>query len=407
MAAVAIAACETPEPRSPASSGVSDPGAEADSEELSLPAAAPAEVPIVVPTGGATGDLSAALASFRAEGRAPAIGAAVWRGQDLVAVGVSGVRRLGDSTPVTVQDQWHLGSETKSMTATLIGMYVEKGKIHFEDTVSRLFAGEGFNPAYANVTVEQLLGHRAGFAGETPSWIQDRMYSAGDSPGARASAARAFLAEPPAPPPGNVAYSNASYRVLGAALERLTGRTWESLIKSDLFNALHMTTCGFGPPGRSGGVDEPWGHRVDDGRLHSMDPGLAQADNPPALGPAGTVHCSLEDWGKYLTMHLAGARGERTLLSAETMVRLHTPPPGAPPNKGYAGGWWLLPRMWNRGKVLFHTGSNNLWYASAYIGSTRDLVFAAVANRGGDPMPKVFTHLMATIIKAYTAPKPS
>src|SRR5262245_13989189 len=91
---------------------------------------------------GAPDDLSPLLESLRRHGGLPALGAAVFRGPALVAIGVTGVRQVDDPTLATVDDSWHLGSDTKAMTATLIGLHVDRGEIHFEDTLATLFAGE-------------------------------------------------------------------------------------------------------------------------------------------------------------------------------------------------------------------------------------------------------------------------
>jgi hypothetical protein len=62
-------------------------------------------------------DLAAVLEPIRAGANLPALIGAVWQGDQLVAIGVTGTRKLGDPTPATIDDQWHLGSDTKAMTA--------------------------------------------------------------------------------------------------------------------------------------------------------------------------------------------------------------------------------------------------------------------------------------------------
>src|SRR5678816_361762 len=95
-----------------------------------------------------------------------------------------------------------------------------------------------------------------------------------------------------------------------------------------------MSSCGFGGPASPGKIDQPWAHRRVGGSLEPVAPG-PQSDNPPSLGPAGTVHCGLRDWAKFAQMHVDGARGKATLVSAATMTRLHTAWPGG----DYAFGW--------------------------------------------------------------------
>src|SRR4029077_11199253 len=65
-------------------------------------------------------DISSVLDPIRQSNALPALAGAVFRGNELVAIGVAGVRKFGDPTLATIADQWHLGSDTKAMTATLI-----------------------------------------------------------------------------------------------------------------------------------------------------------------------------------------------------------------------------------------------------------------------------------------------
>ncbi len=356
-------------------------------------AAAP-EKPVAKPAE----DLSAALAPVRAKAGVPALGAAVWRGGELVAIGVSGVRKQDDPTPATARDQWHLGSDTKAMTATLIGYYVDRGKIRFEDTVGELFAGEKIDPGYAAVTIEQLLHHTGGVPTALPS--DAKAASRDPGPEARMAMVRALLAQPPAQPPGTFAYANGGYIIAAAALERKLGTTWEELITRDLFQPLHMSGCGFGAPGTPGAtVEQPWGHYERDGELVAMPPGPG-ADNPPALGPAGRVHCSLEDWGKFLAMQLRAARGEDTFVSKKTMSRLLKPG-----GHGFACGWEVASRSWAGGTALTHVGSNRLWYADAWIAPARNLVFVAVANDGRERTSDAVNDAIGVMIDRY-APAP-
>jgi D-alanyl-D-alanine carboxypeptidase len=341
-------------------------------------------------------DLAGLLGEARTKGGLPAIGAAVWRDGRLVAIGVAGVRKLGDAAPVAVGDAWHLGSDTKAMTATLVGLYVDQGKLRFEDTVRELLGGETIDPGWAGVRLEQLLQHRGGAPGDFPPGVFEQMERDGTSSGARTKAVRAILARPPAQAPGTFQYSNAGYIIVGAILERLMGAPWETLMQRDLFGPLQMRSCGFGTPGTHDVVDAPWGHESSGDVLVPMSPG-PRSDNPPALGPAGTVHCSLEDWGLFLTMHVAGGRGERTLLSPQTMKRLHTPPEGG----DYAAGWIVVPRSWAGGLALNHGGSNTMWLAVTWLAPAKGLALAVVTNRAGDAAAGALDSTSVALVKRY------
>ncbi|MHC4991945.1 MAG: serine hydrolase domain-containing protein, partial [Planctomycetota bacterium] len=96
-----------------------------------------------------------------------------------------------------------------------------------------------------------------------------------------------------------------------------------------------------------------------------------------AIGPAGLVHCSLQDWSRYIALHLAGARGEDGLLKAVTMDRMQTPMLNS-----YAMGWDVRERDWAGGRVLWHNGSNGMWYCETAIVPDRDLAVMVAMNRG-------------------------
>src|SRR5215813_9646852 len=122
-------------------------------------------------------DLKSLLEPIRQSHDLPALAGAIVTSKGLQAIGVVGVRKYGASVPVTINDQFHLGSDTKAMTATLLAMYVEEGKLGWDWTLERIFPelASSMNPAYRRVTVEQLLAHRAGFT--DASWPQGKTFT--------------------------------------------------------------------------------------------------------------------------------------------------------------------------------------------------------------------------------------
>ncbi len=315
-------------------------------------------------------DISAELEPIRVKGKLPALAGAAFRGGELVAIGAAGFQKEGSDVRITTDARWHLGSDTKAMTAVLVAIEIDREKLHFDDTLGAIF-GSGVNAALANVTVEQLLEHRGGFSKDLSPELMQMLWRE-----PRSKFVETVLAAQPAHAPGTFEYSNTSYIVLGAALEKVTGKTWEDSMRADLFAPLGMTRCGFGAPD---GPDAPWGHRKDTSSLVPVPPGPL-ADNAPTLGPAGRVHCALADWGKFLNVVLAGMRSEKTIASAATMKRLLTPPSDAKEHERYAGGWMFLERDWANGTTLTHTGSNTMWTATAWLAPEKDLAFVAATN---------------------------
>jgi CubicO group peptidase (beta-lactamase class C family) len=342
-------------------------------------------------------DMTQAVEAIRKKHDLPALAAVVVKDGricDRVAVGV---RKWGDPTPVTTNDLFHIGSDTKSMTATLAAMLIEEGKLHWDTTIADVFPelkGK-MDKQYEAVTVEQLLTHRGGVPGTPPAtaWTRAREQH-GTPTQQRREFIEAVLSQPPEAAPGTkMIYSNQGYAIVGAMLEKITGTPWETLITERLFKPLHMDSAGFGPPGTTGEVDQPWGHTRKLGFTMPV-----QADNPPAIAPAGRVHCSLDDLARYSIFHMQRGQGGG-LLKPETLVKLHTPPTGG----GYACGWVVVKRGWAGGNALTHSGSNTMWYVVMWLAPEKKFSVVAATNIAGTDAEQGCDEVASAMINNWLA----
>jgi len=331
-----------------------------------------------------------------------ALAAAVVKGGQTIAVGAVGVRKAGSSERVTADDKWHIGSCTKSMTAALAAMLVEDGALRWDMTLAEMFPEmeADMQAEWRDVTLEQLLSHHGGAPHELEeSGLWSRLWQRADQPPRtqREYLSRELLTKhkPVAPPGTKYIYSNAGYALVGHAIEEILDRPWEEVLRERLFAPLGMTSAGFGAPASVDTVDQPWGHKArQDGTFQPVAPGL-NADNPAAIGPGGTVHCSMGDFAKYAAWHLAGARGEGTLLHPETFERLHAP---FASDSEYAFGWVATQRSWGGGTVLTHAGSNTMFYAVIWIAPQKDFAVVVCTNAGGPVAEKATDTTAATLI---------
>ncbi len=348
-------------------------------------------------------DLSDLLEPIRKEHGLPALAAAAVKSGRVVGLGAVGVRKAGSPEPVTSADKFHIGSCTKSMTAVLAAMLVREGKLSWGTKLSEVFPEKmrAAHESFRGVTVEQLLSHRAGMVGDLTRdklwpmiWVKSRTLGPTDQ--------RLFLLdgmianEPEAPPGTKFIYSNAGYAVAGAMIERVTGQPWEALMKRRLFAPLGMASAGFGPPASLGRVDQPWGHVPREQGPMPVPPGPG-ADNPPAIGPAGTVHCSIGDLAKYAMFHLEGARGQEKRLPASSFKKLHTAVAG----QDYALGWIVTKRQWGGGTVLTHAGSNTMFFCVMWLAPRRRFAALAVTNMGGDKAARGCDRTAAALIGRF------
>ncbi len=99
----------------------------------------------------------------------PAMAAVVISDGKIVAQGAVGVRKFGDTTPVTINDQWLLSSCTKAMTATVVAMLIEQRKFTWTTTMAEIYPElkDRMLPKYRGVTIMELLSHHAGLSDNT------------------------------------------------------------------------------------------------------------------------------------------------------------------------------------------------------------------------------------------------
>ena len=316
------------------------------------------------------------LEPIRLAHNVPALAALLIHGERIAGIGAVGYRKSGEVTQVGRDDRWHLGSIGKSMTATTIARLVERGLLSWELSLGEAL-GEAvpeMDSAYRAVTLEDLLAHRSGLVGAMTAlkiWNGKLWRSTEPKADLRMAIAREALALPPEAPPGEVFhYSNAGYVI--------AGEPWDELMLHELFEPLGMNSSGFGAPGKADELSQPWGHYEGRSRVVPVEPGLG-GDSPPALGPAGTIHASLGDVGRYLSAHLLGSRGRGWLLSPDTFGQLHRPRDG----QDYALGWVVVASPLAGGLALTHAGSNLNWYSVAWIMPALNIALFVVTNQGG------------------------
>ncbi len=273
-----------------------------------------------------------------------------------ISIAVAGRRRVDREARLLDGDSFHLGSDTKAMTASVVARLVDRSVLRWDETLPEALPdiAEAMDPAFRSVTLDMLMRHVAGlptggaFTPEFTAGFDDEHWPIAKQ---RAWMAARFLSRPPTEPPGTrFAYSNYDYLILGHVLEHATGRTWEELVREEVFAPLAMVGCGFGPTSTAANPDGNWGHDVKDGAYVPTE-----EDNPPLIGPAGTVHCPLAAWARFAAAH--AGNGPAGWLTPGSLDHLHQPAAfaGDPPGKDIALGWGITRTDPPR---LTHSGSN-------------------------------------------------
>ena len=310
----------------------------------------------------------------------PAMGYAVIEPKGVKVMEVAGKRRSDSGDLVSQDDVWHIGSNTEAITAALYARYVEGGQAAWGASLPSLFPDLKADPAWAAVSVDDVLAHRGGVSDVgviDEGWLIRTHQDKRPLPVQRTAMVERILSRPPAGKPKDYDYANADYVIVGAAIERIARMSWENAVTAGVFLPLDMNSAGFGAPLG----DQPWGHEIGpDGLPSPVDP-KGVADNPSVLAPGGQAHLSLPDYVKFIQVFLNNGGG---FLTPASLMKIARPRDGFAEGDGF--GWRITPNAaWADGPVLAHEGSNTLWRALVDVAPARPLAIAVVTNCGGEP----------------------
>ncbi|MBF0481899.1 MAG: beta-lactamase family protein [Desulfovibrionaceae bacterium] len=351
----------------------------------------------------------------------PAVAAAVAKNGKIVAAGAVGSRRAGADIPVTPNDRFHIGSDTKAMTALLAAMLVEEGKLRWDSTPAALFPefASGMDAGFASVTLRQLLSHSAGLPRDNEDvaavW-KEALFQDGNLDAIRCFIVEQWSKKPLASPPGTkFEYSNMGYVVAGAMIERAAAKTWDELIVERVFTPLALTTAGLGCQATLGRVDAPLGHVLAEGKTQAVLAGL-NCDNPAYLGPAGIAHLSILDFARWASWNAGEGKRGPALVRPETMRALHAPVVSLPqeaqaksdgknPRDGYGLGWGVVNVDFASHPLLQHGGSNNKNLAHIWVDVKNDLAIVIAANIAGEKADAALHAIARTLYAQYAAAK--
>ena len=154
-----------------------------------------------------------------------------------------GLANMEWEIPNAPDTKFRLGSITKQFTSMLIMQLVEQGKLKLDGKIT------DYLPDYRKdtgdrVTVHHLLTHTSGIPSYTdqPGFFQNvsrNPYKVADFVAKYASGDLLFE------PGSKFAYNNSGYFLLGAIIEKITGKPYEEVLKEKIFDPLGMKSSGY------------------------------------------------------------------------------------------------------------------------------------------------------------------
>jgi D-alanyl-D-alanine carboxypeptidase len=319
---------------------------------------------------------------IRTEYNIPELAYAVIYNDTVKVENVIGTKRLVVKTdsvalsiPAAQLDLFHLGANTKAITAYLIMKLAKNNVLKLSTKLIEVFPDfkGAIRSEFENITIENLLSHRAGVqvfdAGE--DFKRMPVFKGSIIEKRKAFAKWVLKFQRIVNKAKTFTYSNAGYTILAAVIEAYTKENFETYaiktMQTDFGVALQ-----FGWPNNIDN-NQPWGHWLLNDSLVSLSP-----EHPYHLdslfSAAGDGTMSLGDYTKFIKEQMRGLNGHSNLLSQKEFEYMHYAYPE------YALGWGNFTNKDNH--ISAHDGSAGTFYAHTIIIKEKKIAVVVLSNSG-------------------------
>jgi D-alanyl-D-alanine carboxypeptidase len=150
-----------------------------------------------------------------------------------------GMANVATKEPINSNTVLDIASLSKQFTAMAVMILVERGKLHYTDTLSRFFPEFHFDAQ--RITIKQLLNHTSGILDYSLVWGESKQLK-GNVPRDSANVVR-FVARQEQlrfPPGQRWEYSNSNYVILAQIVSRVSGESFPQFVQNNIFQPLGM-----------------------------------------------------------------------------------------------------------------------------------------------------------------------
>jgi len=291
----------------------------------------------------------------------PGIGVGVVVKDKLVFAKGYGYRDYGRQLPFTPATTQPIASNTKLFTSMAAGLLVEDGKLDWDKPIRQYVPSIKFynDDLDRTITVRDMLSHRTGITRHDLIWYKSEFTQ-------KELFERLRYLEPSEAPRSVFLYNNMMYAGTGYAIELLSGKTWESVVRDRILGPLGMTSTTFTIADMLKNPEPgvPYTERRDTTELYK----IPYYSDAIGVAPAGAINSSIVDVSKWLIALMNDGRLDGRQVLPKTAIKQTLAPSIALPNTG------LEVRGW--GEILNAAYGMGRWTAS-YRGHL-------IAYHGGD-----------------------
>ena len=296
---------------------------------------------------------------------------------DKVLFGTAGLKQCGTENRIDLDSKFQMGSNSKAITATIVAILVEGGKIEWDAKLLEIVPSlkGGIKEVYESITLEDLLSNR-GFIqpfeeSGSREWKGIPQRKSGTKISKLTFAKYALNLKPKIGESKEFSYSNGGFIIAALMLEQASGKSWQELI--ELYSEFYKVDLTKGFPNQET-PNQTFGHKK---RLRKYKPVLSKDELyfNFDMSPAGNLSISIKDMTKVMSNHLAGLLGsDDGVLSAESYKKLHFG------RDGYSLGWYNGNIGETEQRFSYHGGSLETFSSSIMISSDRDIAIIIMVN---------------------------
>lgn len=340
--------------------------------------------------------LTRIMARARKRFAVPAVAVTVMNSDAIVLMEVQGVRVFDQQDRAELNDFFHIGSCTKSVLAVMAAKLIEQKNITWRTRFFDVFPHlkSDARSVYHDISLEDLFLCEAGIKAYTNAEETETFPDYGPSvKDKRLEFIKHLVGQPPASEKKGQRfhhlYSNASYTMASAMLEKVSGQPYEALVKKTLTDDLGLSVH-IGWP-NSISPDQPWGHLVTKNSIEAFPPDH-EYKLPFLITPAGDLSMTPQDYAKYTHLHLQGLRGSDNYISSGSYRHIHFGRSGF--SIGVANG------VLGGKRYSGFDGSAGTFFCRSIIVPGSDFAFTIMMNAGsGSGSMKAVDRLTLSIIR--------
>jgi CubicO group peptidase (beta-lactamase class C family) len=344
-----------------------------------------------------SGALDSLIESVRKAYQAPGVAVAIVHNDAAIYAKGFGVRKLGESSPVTADTRFAIGSTSKAFTTAAMGMLVDDGKMAWDDPVRKHvpFFRLSDPLADANVTMRDIVCHRTGLSRHDLLWY--------NSPWSREEIIRKIGLVPLTKPFRSAyQYQNIMFLTAGYAVGLISGSSWEEFVRKRIFTPLGMSNSDFSANDAVKARDYSEPHVKEDEAVKVIP--WRNIDN---VAPAGSINSSVNDLSRWVRMQLNEGKFEGAqLLKPATLREMHSAQMampvddpvgrvlGAESNLASYGLAWVL-QDYRGHHMVSHGGAIDGFRAQVALLPRQRYGIVILSNLGGTSLPEALRNAIA------------